>query len=167
MWGTPSSRRCCLETLRITPTCVGNTFSSLGLASGHWDHPHLCGEHVLSQSAVHDLVGSPPPVWGTRHELLSITPAARITPTCVGNTAGRQGLRKSTRDHPHLCGEHSAKGVAWSRQLGSPPPVWGTRAGFRWLTQRVRITPTCVGNTWQSGKHACSNEDHPHLCGEH
>ena len=126
VWGThvidSSSRHCS----RITPTCVGNTTFSLIVAAGAWDHPHLCGEHVLRTHWRGRLVGSPPPVWGTLLLLIVHFFSLRITPTCVGNTFCCFKTAKCHKDHPHLCGEHSSSSLSRVFSSGSPPPVWGT-----------------------------------------
>ncbi len=130
-------------------------------------HPHLCGEYAVLSSMTLASVGSPPPVWGIRHESArgrlraTVHPhlcgeyfcgsdirtcCIRFTPTCVGNTSTIPVSPVPIPVHPHLCGEYCSS-TSSPRSRGSPPPVWGIREQpdpSRWLR---RFTPTCVGNT--------------------
>ena len=167
MWGTQLAEQGVPLHVRITPTCVGNTKKFYLLEKSFEDHPHLCGEHYISRKTMTQKIGSPPPVWGTRHELLSITPAARITPTCVGNTRPCCANPPRKQDHPHLCGEHIRSTTLLLTMAGSPPPVWGTPIRTTASPDYTRITPTCVGNTKKNRLCLHNPQDHPHLCGEH
>ena len=106
-------------------------------------------------------------MWGTLDDVCQVPSLARITPTCVGNTAPFLERNYRPWDHPHLCGEHGLKELKKTLELGSPPPVWGTRAMKARGGTTLRITPTCVGNTHNKFATGRSFTDHPHLCGEH
>ena len=147
MWGTQVIKLDAHAAGGITPTCVGNTPAGSQNPSHKKDHPHLCGEHVLSKPAVHDLVGSPPPVWGTHKKTDVVRQTGRITPTCVGNTYLSLATWLLVKDHPHLCGEHLVHSIHDFTMVGSPPPVWGTLILFMNVVSTIGITPTCVGNT--------------------
>ena len=71
---------------RITPTCVGNTFS--------------INDNANAQ------LGSPPLAWGIQLLASAINTSSRITPTCVGNTDLSVYHKAGARDHPHLRGEY-------------------------------------------------------------
>lgn len=167
MWGTPLRNSCKIIVSRITPTCVGNTGLTWLRTSRRWDHPHLCGEHLTMWVRFPRQPGSPPPVWGTQVVTQGLSWLGRITPTCVGNTNGRDEESPLSWDHPHLCGEHFMLMLSIDFSKGSPPPVWGTHSLTLASKARIRITPTCVGNTRRAWSRWPKIRDHPHLCGEH
>ena len=131
----------------ITPTCVGNTETSLATLFSLWDHPHVCGEYAGAVSSFPNATGSPPRVWGIRLVPWWLDDVHGITPTCVGNT-------------------NSIK-PAMSLALGSPPRVWGIPSSSCAGPAPPGITPTCVGNTWNLDDIEKASEDHPHVCGEY
>src|SRR5690606_15570102 len=47
--------------------------------------------------------------------------------------------------HPHACGDHWRRGMAWSDVYGSPPRVWGPLGADQYAVRRWRFTPTRVG----------------------
>ncbi len=114
---------------------------------GVWDHPHVCGEYSPVGCLSGGSLGSPPRVWGIRSLFFICPVRIRITPTCVGNTAGR--------------------GRPLRPRCGSPPRVWGIPQGIANERSRKRITPTCVGNTRRRCGRGRSARDHPHVCGEY
>ena len=126
---------------------MGNTCSLLTSVYPSKDHPHLCGEHAFKFSQMKASSGSPPPVWGTLNFSLSNKLYKRITPTCVGNTKPLTCVACPFEDHPHLCGEHTSFFRQRTIHKGSPPPVWGTLRLPQSFSDRLGITPTCVGNT--------------------
>ena len=69
--------------------------------------------------------------------------------------------------HPHACGEHETHPTKPLTSCGSPPRMWGTPVCSWALPERVRFTPTHVGNTAIGGKRAARPPVHPHACGEH
>ena len=52
---------------------------------------------------------------------------------------------------------------AWT---GSPPRVRGTDSAITPLSNRVRITPACAGNSSSGTQAPASRQDHPRVCGE-
>ena len=69
--------------------------------------------------------------------------------------------------HPHVCGEYQNNQSQPSSSSGSPPRVWGIRAGLPLLASENRFTPTCVGNTISRYKPFLFYPVHPHVCGEY
>ncbi len=130
----------------ITPTCVGKTRARAIQRLRYQDHPHVCGEDMLSAPTPHAVTGSPPRVWGRQLDPELYLRRRRITPTCVGKTVRHHDDLSEHGDHPHVCGED------WARA--------GTRARICW------ITPTCVGKTRRHRLHTHGKRDHPHVCGE-
>ena len=86
VWGTQLVLAVGKHEHRITPTCVGNTWSIANRQKKQEDHPHLCGEHRKSIVFLSENPGSPPPVWGTQKTCSLFCSYFGITPTCVGNT---------------------------------------------------------------------------------
>ena len=91
----------------------------------------------------------------------------RIIPTCVGSTAAAKTQSWTTRDHPHLRGEHAAPLRCASFAAGSSPPAWGAPQRLGDASQSEGIIPTCVGSTLLTDATHRVAGDHPHLRGEH
>ena len=126
---------------------MGNTWKQIKYYLYSEDHPHTRGEHVDSQPCLARPEGSPPHSWGTRRSRTHIGYQERITPTLVGNTLFCFKQRLEFKDHPHTRGEHGEDSKGITRQTGSPPHSWGTRAHRPPKRVRAGITPTLVGNT--------------------
>ena len=92
-------------------------------------HPHVCGEGTIAARALISAIGSPPRVWGRRRVRVGRRLRGRFTPTCVGKAGGM--LRRGPRSpvHPHVCGEGCVTVTPDHPGTGSPPRVWGRRAG--------------------------------------
>ena len=125
------------------------------------------GEHTQAKGVGEDQKGSPPRAWGTRNIIQVVIKLVRITPTCVGNTQLTFPPCPAPSDHPHVRGEHKERIFLDVSYKGSPPRAWGTPAGNGSHPGCRRITPTCVGNTWQGQDMAQGGQDHPHVRGEH
>ena len=152
--------------VRLTPTCVGRTRSRSSTARRRSAHPHVRGEDRGLIGWPRSRTGSPPRAWGGR-----VTPAfpaieARLTPTCVGRTAGRLPGRAWRAAHPHVRGEDGAAGPGVHRRRGSPPRAWGGRRGAGGVRGKARLTPTCVGRTDRIGSSTARAAAHPHVRGE-
>ena len=113
-------------------------------------HPHMRGEYItcsLSKSYLSTRYGSPPHAWGIR----------RCRRCCgLGSTV-----------HPHMRGEYFAIFSHYSSPLGSPPHAWGILVIAVMTTCSLRFTPTCVGNTGESGYWCGAAPVHPHMRGEY
>ncbi|EFK31507.1 hypothetical protein HMPREF9264_0722 [Lactobacillus delbrueckii subsp. bulgaricus PB2003/044-T3-4] len=161
-WGIPRFTKCCSRRARITPTCVGNTrIDSLHNALER-DHQYIVRVAVSTM-----IKGSPPLAWGIPSSTASNWPALRITPTCVGNTRWCTIPGSSAWDHPHLRGEYIVMLVLSAWPTGSPPLAWGIHDYRDDGGNKMRITPTCVGNTHPVPLFIQFHEDHPHLRGEY
>ncbi len=187
MWGTRLSPRISPNTVRFTPTHVGNTRLHAVCQSRHTVHPHACGEHncaALSCGAgtvhphacgEHHVVapgqrrihGSPPRMWGTLNFDRIEPRLKRFTPTHVGNTPEKRGFGTILSVHPHACGEHNQPDCTIIPSHGSPPRMWGTPDTWLAEVPRERFTPTHVGNTTTLLVFEPCPTVHPHACGEH
>ena len=112
-------------------------------------------------------IGSSPRAWGTPSIRLAASLRRRIIPTCVGNTEHPTPRRNSGADHPHVRGEHRPRQRRKFRYDGSSPRAWGTHLRGRNSHIKLRIIPTCVGNTIPSRVGVTRESDHPHVRGEH
>ena len=52
------------DRLGITPIYMGSTVSRFKGDLVPWDHPHIHGEHAISELDADKLTGSPPYTWG-------------------------------------------------------------------------------------------------------
>ena len=89
-----------------------------------------------------------------------------ITPACAGNSRAAYIHLAAARDHPHVCGEQRYSPVFPRFRLGSPPRVRGTEGELLTCTQRIRITPACAGNSYDTSGFPWKLQVHPRVCGE-
>ena len=92
---------------------------------------------------------------------------AGIIPAYAGST--RQGPcgRRSRRDHPRVCGEHSGVTKKSTKVSGSSPRM---RGALRFRTAKVKmhgIIPAYAGSTRSRRSTSQAWRDHPRVCGEH
>jgi len=146
-WGIRLGRGQSAAQWRFTPTCVGNTATSLELVSICSVHPHVRGEYSFLIEVVLWFFGSPPRAWGIPCGDCSSCCPLRFTPTCVGNTCASGSGTRSRSVHPHVRGEYRFSFKCWSYCIGSPPRAWGIPGGRAGCRGGGRFTPTCVGNT--------------------
>ena len=145
--GTPSVVEVQETEIGIIPACAGNTRVDGSTSGMAWDHPRMCGEHLLLLRSRKLKSGSSPhvrgtPAWTGQH------PAWRgIIPACAGNTR-----RRLLRD---------------KRLLGSSPHVRGTPGAVRGPDDLEGIIPACAGNTRWKPRSSQRARDHPRMCGEH
>ena len=66
VWGKLPRMVSRVRSSRFTPTCVGKTRKSNGMAFIGSVHPHVCGENAANPSGTDGTNGSPPRVWGKR-----------------------------------------------------------------------------------------------------
>ena len=85
-WGIHPTTTLPANSLRFTPTCMGNTMGLLGIMLLITVHPHMHGEYVYGYVCVSIRCGSPPHAWGILLCETHCVCARRFTPTCMGNT---------------------------------------------------------------------------------
>ena len=130
---------------RLTPTCVGRTWSWPPGMHGESAHPHVRGEDGAGWSgdggdAAHPHVrgedtpqphcdnavrGSPPRAWGGRSGTRPNRDSLRLTPTCVGRTPDVAHAWLGAEAHPHVRGEDVPRWLKSPWGCGSPPRAWG------------------------------------------
>ena len=91
--------------------------------------------------------GSSPHMRGTLATGILVILRAGIIPAYAGNTVREELIRRPSRDHPRICGEHC-----------SDLNVTGLAA---------RIIPAYAGNTQRLTSKHWPPRDHPRICGEH
>ena len=105
MWGQVCRVQSIARFFGIIPTRVGTRFLLNFMLSQDKDHPHACGDKIISATVRRNSVGSSPRVWGqglTPHTLGSVVP---IIPTRVGTRLLLSFLSSSGTYHPHACGD--------------------------------------------------------------
>ena len=155
-----------INSIRITPTCVWKSKNSIESLKLIRDHPHVCGEKRTYEFHHSHQLGSPPRVWGKEAPTIEIPALTRITPTCVGKSAGTKRKNTTTQDHPHVCGEKLRSLATSPHEKGSPPRVWGKAQKMSIVKGFLGITPTCVGKRVLAASKQVLDRDHPHVCGE-
>ncbi len=88
-WGILSLLMTNSQTVRITPTYMGNTAVALCKRGGLQDHPHIHGEYTVGSQSTTSSARSPPHTWGIHQDLRKHPRSFRITPTYMGNTCLR------------------------------------------------------------------------------
>ena len=79
----------------------------------------------------------------------------------------RESHPRTSRAHPHVCGEHPQPSPGRGLGGGSSPRMRGTQ---KFLTQNPAgrgLIPTYAGNTGQRIEWFSFTWAHPHVCGEH
>ena len=145
--GTPGRRLSSCRQRGIIPACAGNTIESSLPSNIPWDHPRVCGEHVVERRSRRGFKGSSPRVRGTLPPRYPTMICRGIIPACAGNTHGNGITRPLSRDHPRVCGEHffGIRLPYWRK--GSSPRVRGTRELPVRVGVDAGIIPACAGNT--------------------
>ena len=132
-----------------------------------WDHPRVCGEHLV-RPAPHVLnLGSSPrmrgtPVYGKQDALQT-----GIIPAYAGNTQHPMTRVLEAWDHPRVCGEHFRMPLRFGSVPGSSPRMRGTLRLTIFSEEIDGIIPAYAGNTFRRLVSMILNRDHPRVCGEH
>ena len=129
VWGKLDGSMMISRCLRFTPTRVGKTPVGVTEAGAVAVHPHACGENSAVYRDQVQIIGSPPRVWGKHARRVFDPVAARFTPTRVGKTSTVTVSPVFPAVHPHACGENHRQPHGLRADGGSPPRVWGKRAG--------------------------------------
>ena len=69
----------------------------------------------------------------------------RITPACAGKRYHGGTPRKTSKDHPRVCGEKREASIVIPSGIGSPPRVRGKERAEGDCRINRRITPACAG----------------------
>ena len=165
--GALSQLQCPCRWLGIIPACAGSTTSIGHNWTGMWDHPRMCGEHVVLPPFFWTVSGSSPHVRGAQFRGEFVDHLVGIIPACAGSTTGVAASAKVTRDHPRMCGEHGRLATMPCRSPGSSPHVRGAQRLERQSCSLSGIIPACAGSTPTATRPSREPRDHPRMCGEH
>ena len=124
-WGAQAKPTDDAQAERITPIYMGSTDIAVLQSRADGDHPHIHGEHLSQTLRQLPLSGSPPYTWGARQVYDGLHTGIRITPIYMGSTSRPLITSRSSKDHPHIHGEHGMGRFQEQRARGSPPYTWG------------------------------------------
>ncbi len=152
--------------MRIIPTRVGTRSLFPSHRKGVQDHPHACGDKLISVSCTIAFLGSSPRVWGQDEDFKRRFFTIRIIPTRVGTRHLLLSGFPTFRDHPHACGDKSPLGSTRANLSGSSPRVWGQALALFNVARVGGIIPTRVGTRRCRFIKTGNVQDHPHACGD-
>ena len=156
-----------LQLIRITPACAGTTSVFLSPRISTWDHPRVCGNHLLIIVAIIAVMGSPPRVREPLEYERRADGRDGITPACAGTTSTCLRPSGNRRDHPRVCGNHPTASCRVMPFAGSPPRVREPLFNVDNMRSETRITPACAGTTSKLISASLILRDHPRVCGNH
>ena len=131
----------------IIPTRVGTRHDIKYQDLMSKDHPHACGDKVISLETDTPSEGSSPRVWGQAFAVRFAVLIIGIIPTRVGTSSLYISALPSVRDHPHACGDKITAIIQECAQRGSSPRVWGQVSILYQTRMKTRIIPTRVGTS--------------------
>ena len=135
------------DAVGIIPACAGSTPQMTHSISITWDHPRMCGEHIVKHVRPCSKRGSSPHVRGARIPSQRQGRLSGIIPACAGSTNRGNRYRPQDRDHPRMCGEHCPIGLPCGVFAGSSPHVRGALCGAEKRAANRGIIPACAGST--------------------
>ena len=145
--GALSQLQCPCRWLGIIPACAGSTTSIGHNWTGMWDHPRMCGEHVVLPPFFWTVSGSSPHVRGALRQTQRQGQRPGIIPACAGSTPTATRPSREPRDHPRMCGEHLPDVSLAVPLPGSSPHVRGARPCLPLVAEPCGIIPACAGST--------------------
>ena len=110
----------------IIPAYAGSTELVLITQGWGWDHPRVCGEHLVVVLLLRP-TGSSPRMRGAPLERLKASAARGIIPAYAGSTYFWYEHGRKCRDHPRVCGEHRGFLALGAGFQGSSPRMRGAR----------------------------------------
>ena len=147
MRGTPGRARTAQLDDGIIPAYAGNTPARHQSKGGKRDHPRVCGEHLSAAFLAAVKRGSSPRMRGTLDQCTPQRQNHGIIPAYAGNTGASSVSDSSRKDHPRVCGEHTALMMTTTGRAGSSPRMRGTPVLHESRTLRGGIIPAYAGNT--------------------
>ena len=150
----------------ITPAYAGKSYCFVGIPTGLWDYPRVCGEKDGKDQKLTQLLGSPPRMRGKDAGCLVHHEKHRITPACAGKSLPPCRACGSCTDHPRVCGEKAQEEPRDRKIVGSPPRMRGkAHLVFRHF-DGCGITPAYAGKRPSALSGNEKSGDHPRVCGE-
>ena len=167
MRGAPTARDAISGAHRIIPAYAGSTGRQGPASIRRRDHPRVCGEHTNNRTACKRRAGSSPRMRGALVCVLVHVSVVGIIPAYAGSTRNQSRGRTFYRDHPRVCGEHSAEHIAALAEQGSSPRMRGAPGPRRSSGKVTGIIPAYAGSTTKLFFRPSTCGDHPRVCGEH
>ena len=130
------------------------------------DHPHACGDKMLTKLPVKSVPGSSPCVWGQVKFHRKNRYDYGIIPMRVGTSDTCALCVKKFQDHPHACGDKSLEKLFKLTDTGSSPCVWGQGVLTLTAQDNAGIIPMRVGTRTVLAPPILCRQDHPHACGD-
>ena len=109
----------------IIPACAGSTSQRHPLRHQTGDHPRMRGEHKVPFKVTVVDEGSSPHARGAHLAPHVHLGGQGIIPACAGSTWRAFGIRRRTRDHPRMRGEHRRPPPSCACRPGSSPHARG------------------------------------------
>ena len=125
------------------------------------------GEHPFVSRRTASRRGSSPHARGAPSKHARIPRFPGIIPACAGSTGPSPRVKRFSRDHPRMRGEHTGIINTQRPQTGSSPHARGALAILRLLCALARIIPACAGSTRPLPPPRRARRDHPRMRGEH
>ena len=147
VWGQVVNKLKKLGYMRIIPTRVGTSVRCVLRRLIARDHPHACGDKLYLPLLTTHFSGSSPRVWGQVKLHRENRNNDGIIPTRVGTSVVLLCFGRTTKDHPHACGDKLYMITPLLTFKGSSPRVWGQAMVSEMFSTRARIIPTRVGTS--------------------
>ena len=167
MWRIPSAPSAKLDGIRITSTCVENTFLLCLNMTPAKDHLHIRGEYSMHNMHLLLNLGSPPHTWRILAGPDGLSDNGRITSTYVENTHKSNDCFGTGWDHLHIRGEYTNQSMNSRSASGSPPHTWRIHFPCYGIDRFSGITSTYVENTDCLARYNTQHQDHLHIRGEY
>ena len=151
----------------IIPACAGSTMAPSGTFARSWDHPRMRGEHGQMVAAGISSAGSSPHARGAPGGFQLLDILRGIIPACAGSTGAVPLVRRASRDHPRMRGEHCTWKWQTARSTGSSPHARGAPVRRPQMANHRGIIPACAGSTTFPIVRSSLVGDHPRMRGEH
>ena len=129
----------------ITPAYAGKSQTEFCGTTSKRDHPRVCGEKSERGGLRMPRPGSPPRMRGKGFPGPLGNIMQRITPAYAGKSFSCDLRRRTSTDHPRVCGEKATQKLFLSQVIGSPPRMRGKAVYPVRSRVHTRITPAYAG----------------------
>ena len=109
VWGQEMQMLAETVSCGIIPMRVGTRHNLNPRNNADRDHPHACGDKQTGNFDMPVIQGSSPCVWGQGKLKKEAQTLGRIIPMRVGTRQGHLYPNRLSKDHPHACGDKSAR----------------------------------------------------------
>ena len=131
------------------------------------NHPYVYREHDTELEDVLNLEESSPCIWGAPSWYLLELYCLGIIPMYMGSTFHCFIYPISTKNHPHVYGEHDTTVSGINVGVESSSCIWGAPKYTPIGTEHFRIILMYMGSTDMWTPPLFIYKNHPHVYGEH